>query len=288
MDNAIHFTQFVKRLWLRIDAHNCIGKAAEISYFFVLALFPAFIVLAALVSYLPVTGLWNEVLGWITRFFPLDARPLILQTVGGLTRGRLSFLSIGFGSAAWTVSSGIEALIEGLDTAYEARETRSYLRRRGLALVMVFVFSFLLLTSFGLATAGEWLGRWVNFFQTLGTDLDDFWNFARWAVSLALLALCVEMVYYILPDVKRPWRWLTPGGLFVVVTWIPGTLAFNTYLRHFSSYSRTYGTLGAIFIFMIWLYLISLLVLIGAEIDSEMDHVHGRRGAPAAASRASP
>lgn len=277
MGNPISLTEFIKRLWHRIDAHNCIGKAAEISYFFVLALFPAFIVLAALVSFLPVTGLWNHILAWITEFFPLDARPLILQTVNGLTRGRTSFLSIGVAAAAWTISSGIEALIEGLDNAYETPETRSYWERRALALVMVFAFSFLLLTSFALATAGAWLGRWVDLWTALGSPLDDLWDFSRWVVSLALLALCVEMVYYLLPNVKRPWRWLTPGGLFVVVTWIPGTLAFNLYLQHFSSYSRTYGALGAIFIFMVWLYLVSILVLIGAEINCEMEQIHGEK-----------
>lgn len=277
MGNPISLTEFTKRLWHRIDAHNCIGKAAEISYFFVLALFPAFIVLAALVSFLPVTGLWNHVVAWISEFFPLDARPLILQTVNGLTRGRTSFLSIGVAAGAWTISSGIEALIEGLDNAYETPETRSYWERRALALVMVFAFSFLLLTSFALATAGAWLGRWVDLWTALGSPLDDLRDFSRWVVSLALLALCVEMVYYVLPNVKRPWRWLTPGGLFVVVTWIPGTLAFNLYLQHFSSYSRTYGALGAIFIFMIWLYLVSILVLIGAEINCEMEQIHGEK-----------
>lgn len=277
MGNLISLTEFTKRLWHRIDAHNCIGKAAEISYFFVLALFPAFIVLAALVSFLPVTGLWNHVVAWISEFFPLDARPLILQTVNGLTRGRTSFLSIGVAAGAWTISSGIEALIEGLDNAYETPETRSYWERRALALVMVFAFSFLLLTSFALATAGAWLGRWVDLWTALGSPLDDLRDFSRWVVSLALLALCVEMVYYVLPNVRRPWRWLTPGGLFVVVTWIPGTLAFNLYLQHFSSYSRTYGALGAIFIFMIWLYLVSILVLIGAEINCEMEQIHGEK-----------
>lgn len=277
MGNPISLTEFTKRLWHRIDAHNCIGKAAEISYFFVLALFPAFIVLAALVSFLPVTGLWNHVVAWISEFFPLDARPLILQTVNGLTRGRTSFLSIGVAAGAWTISSGIEALIEGLDNAYETPETRSYWERRALALVMVFAFSFLLLTSFALATAGAWLGRWVDLWTALGSPLDDLRDFSRWVVSLALLALCVEMVYYVLPNVKRPWRWLTPGGLFVVVTWIPGTLAFNLYLQHFSSYSRTYGALGAIFIFMVWLYLVSILVLIGAEINCEMEQIHGEK-----------
>lgn len=277
MGNPISLIEFTKRLWHRIDAHNCIGKAAEISYFFVLALFPAFIVLAALVSFLPVTGLWNHVVAWISEFFPLDARPLILQTVNGLTRGRTSFLSIGVAAGAWTISSGIEALIEGLDNAYETPETRSYWERRALALVMVFAFSFLLLTSFALATAGAWLGRWVDLWTALGSPLDDLRDFSRWVVSLALLALCVEMVYYVLPNVKRPWRWLTPGGLFVVVTWIPGTLAFNLYLQHFSSYSRTYGALGAIFIFMVWLYLVSILVLIGAEINCEMEQIHGEK-----------
>jgi membrane protein len=161
-------------------------------------------------------------------------------------------------------------LMCSLNAAYEVRETRSFFKRLGLALAMLFVLTFLFVGSFGLLSAGDWLGTWLV--NRLGPSLAviTLWFVGRWVLSLALLALAVAILDYVLPNLRRPWRCFTPGTLFVVLAWAPATLGFKLYVGHFASYNRTYGALGTFVILMVWMYVTSFIALVGAEIDCEL------------------
>jgi len=156
--DRISIKELTKRVWREIDVDNVPGLAAQTSYYFVLALFPFLIFLAALVGSLPFTGLWDEVLAWMTQHLPLERQHLILQTVTSLARGRQSFLSIGLLGTVWAVCAGLMNLMCSLNTVYDVEETRSFWKRLVLALVMFFVLTFLFIGSFGLLSAGDWLG----------------------------------------------------------------------------------------------------------------------------------
>jgi len=266
----ISIKELSKRVWKEIDADNVPGLAAQTSYYFVLALFPFLIFLAALVGSLPFTGLWDEVLTWITQNLPREPRHLILETVASLTPGRHSFLSIGLLGTAWAACAGLMNLMCSLNAAYEVRESRSFWKRLGLAFIMLFVLTFLFVGSFGLLSAGDWLGIWLVNQAGPSLLVITLWFVGRWVVSLALLALAVATLDHTLPNLRRPWGCFTAGTVFVVLAWAPATLAFNTYVRNFASYNRTYGTLGAFVILMVWMYITSLIVLVGAEINCEL------------------
>jgi len=262
--------ELAKRVWREIDVDNVPGLAAQASYYFVLALFPFLISLAALVGSLPLTGLWNEFLAWITHDLPPGSRHLVLATVTSLMRGRQSFLSIGILGTAWAVCAGLMNQMYSLNVVYGVQETRSFWKRVGLAFVMLFVLTFLFVGSFGLLSAGDWLGIWLVNRTSPSFLVISLWFVGRWILSLVLLALAVAIVEHTLPDLQRPWRCFTPGTLFVVVAWTPATLAFNLYIRHLASYNATYGALGAFVILMLWLYITSFIVLVGAEINCEL------------------
>jgi membrane protein len=266
----ISIKEFSKRIWKEIDVDNVPGLGAQTSYYFVLALFPFLIFLAALVGSLPFTSLWDEVLTWITQNLPWETRQLILQTVTGLAHGRQSFLSIGLLGTAWAACTGLMNLMCSLNTAYEVRETRSFWSRLGLAFIMLFVLTFLLVGSFGLLSAGDWFGIWLVNRAGPSFPVITLWFVGRWVVSLVLLALAVAIVYHTLPNLRRPWHCFTPGTVFVILTWAPSTLGFNLYVRNFASYNRTYGALGAFVILMVWMYITSLIVLVGAEMNCEL------------------
>lgn len=275
--------ELARRVWKEIDVDNVPGLAAQTSYYFVLALFPFLIFLAALVGCLPFTGFWDNILTWITFNLPQESQHLILQTVTGLTRGRGSFLSFGLLGTALAGCGGFMNLMCSLNVAYEVRETRSYWKRLGLAFVMLFVLNFLFLGSFGLLSAGDWLGGWL---VDKASPLIILWHVGRWVLSLVLLALAIAVLDYALPNLRRPWRCFTPGTLYVVLAWIPATLAFNFYVIHFASYSRTYGALGAFVVLMVWMYISSLIVLMGAEINCELHKMRvGTKSRPDKSSR---
>jgi membrane protein len=195
-----------------------------------------------------------------------------LDTVSSLTHNRASFLSIGLLGTVWAASGGFMNLMCSLNAAYKVKETRSFHKRLGLAFIMLFVLTFLFLGSFGLLTVGDWLGSRLAD-RGIGVLLILLWYLGRWTVALLLVALAVALVDYALPNRRRPWRCLTPGALFFMLAWVPATLGFNFYVRHFASYSRTYGALGAFVILMVWTYITSLIALVGAEINCELHKI---------------
>jgi len=269
--DRISIKELVKRVWKEIDVDDVPGLAAQTSYYFVLALFPFLILLAALVGSLPFTGLWNEVLAWITRNLPPESRHIVLQTMTSLASGRQSYLSIGLLGTAWAGCAGLMNLMCSLNAVYDVQETRGFWKRLGLAFAMLFVLNLLFVVSFGLLSAGDWLGAWLVNRAGPGLLVITSWFVARWVLSLVLLALGVAILDYVLPNLQRPWHWFTPGTLFVVLAWAPATLGFNLYAGYFASHNRTYGALGAFVILMLWMYISGLIVLVGAEINCEMN-----------------
>ncbi len=277
--SRVRWRKMLGRVWNRMTADRVTGLAAEMSYYFILAFFPFLIFLAAVVGTLPFTGLWTRVLQWITLYLPDDSQRVVFETVVGLMAGRKSFLSIGLLGTVWAATGGVMSLISALNRIYEVAETRSYGRRVALALVMLLVLALFLLATFGLLTVGDWLDRWLAAHWAPGPVL-VLWRVGRRALSVILMSVCLAVIDQVLPNLQRPWRWIRPGTWFVVLGWSAATMGFNFYVQHLGSYGRTYGVLGAFVVLMVWTYLVSLIGLIGAEINSELEKMR-QEAAPA-------
>ncbi|MGH9377329.1 MAG: YihY/virulence factor BrkB family protein [Terriglobia bacterium] len=274
----------LRRVGHKASEDNVLVLAAAMSFFFALSIFPFLIFMAGLVGTLPSTGLWDHVLRWVTLYLPESSQTFVFKTVDTLMRGRKTFISIGFLSAAWSASGGLLSLMSSLNTAYEVKETRPLWMRMGVAFLMLFVLGFLFLGSFGILTVGHLFATWVNSHMAAGAALPLIWRVGHWVVSLLLLIVAMSIVDYLLPNLGRPWHWLTPGGVLALVAWVPGTLAFDFYVRYISSYSRLYGALASFMILMVWVYLVSLVILVGAEINCELRKLNA--GDPGGASQA--
>jgi membrane protein len=272
------FVRLMRQVWREMSEDNVAGLAAEMAFFFTMALFPFLILLAALAGILPSTGLWNHILRWVTLYLPESSQNFVFNTVAGLTHGRIKFLSIGVLSAAWAASGGVFTLMSSLNVAYEVAETRKLWKRVCLALITLFVVCLLFLGSFGLLTGGHLLAAWISAHVTPGLPLPEVWQLGHWLVSLILLVFGMAAIHYFLPNCKLRWLWVTPGALLAVAVWVPGSIAFNFYVNHIGSYNRIYGALSAFMILMVWIYIISLAVLIGAELNREI--VRMRTGGP--------
>lgn len=266
----LSFKELIRRVWKEIQEDNLLGLAAQMSYFFVLSFFPFLIFLAALIGYLPFTDLWSKVLAWIAYSFPAESQRLIIDTVLSLTRKRTSLLSLGLLGTAWAASSGIITLSAALNVAYEVKETRSFWKLSLMALGMLFILSFFFITAFGLLATGDWLGHWIGSRIGPSAPFQVLWAFGRWVLSLVLMGIGIAIVYYALPNGGRLWRGVIPGTVFVVLVWLPVSLGFGMYVKHLGAYDKMYGSLGAFVILMIWVYVTSLILLVGAEINSEL------------------
>lgn len=267
-----------KTIWKDFIADDCVDLAAQMSFFFVLSLFPLAICLAAIVGFLPFTDLWHNIVTWATNYLPVPVRHVLLGAILALTRGRAGFLSLGLAGAAWSASSGFVSLMESLSIAYGVNETRTFWHKRFIAFLTLSAVSIFFVTSYALMTGGHWFGSELESHWMLGPWFRIIWVIARWLVILLLLVLAVSLIDSILPNVPRKWRWINPGGLLVVGFSVASSTGFNYYIRVFGSSYRTYGALGGFILVALWIYLTSLILLLGAETNSVLEHVQRVRG----------
>lgn len=261
----------LRDIWAEIRKDDLIDLAAEMAYFFVLALFPFFAVLGALAGFLPYTNLWTNVSHEIIQHFPSDARDLALQTFLNLAHKNKTFLSIGFIATVWASSSGLVALMENLSRAYNVPETRGFWKKRLIAIGILVISSAFFFGSFGLLTLGHRIGVFLSAQLYFGPALRTVWEIFRWSFLLILLQTGVAIIDSVLPNKRRPWRWITPGTAFATITLVGGTSGVNFYVRHIGHYSETYGAIGAFFVLMVWIFFSSLTLLVGAEMNAAFE-----------------
>jgi membrane protein len=240
------------------------------SYYFVLSMFPFLIFLAALVGTLPFTGAWNGVLNWIVIYFPRQSQAMVLDIILSLTDGRTGFLSLGLIGTAWAATNGLMCLMSALNVVYGVKETRRFLHRLALAFLMMLVLAVLLLSTFGLLTAGGWFDRWVAARSMGLLSAPLLWRITRWIITIILMGMSIALFDYTMPNLRRPWRRTVPGAIFIVLGWLVSTAGFNLYAEYLGTFNKTYGVLGVFVILMVWIYLSSLIILAGAVINSQL------------------
>lgn len=265
--------RIVRRVWTRVDRDNCPNMAAEVSFYFVLSMFPFFVVMAALVGWLPSSTLWQSFAEWVMAYFPRLSRSLIFSTILDLRHGYTGVISLGLLATLWSASAGFVSLMGALTTAYGNKDRRPYWKRRLIAIGATLASAMFFLTSFALWSAGRWAaGSLSGPFQSF-IAWEARWKIAWWILTGVLLCLGIDLLNYFLPAGKREWRWLSPGTIFVAVTFAAGSIGLNLYVRYSPSLPRVYGTLAGFIILMMWIYISTLILLIGAETDSAVDEL---------------
>lgn len=216
--------------------------------------------------------LWRSFATWIVTYLPRQSQHLIFSTILGLVNNSTGFLSFGLITAIWSASSGFVSLMESLSVVYRGNDTRSYWRKHAIAACVTLVAMMFALATFGIMAFGHWGSDWFS--GRLGS-----WGvsrpaveIARWGVTVIVVGFAVDLAYFVLPDGNRAWRWITPGSVFAVLTLVASTFVFNLYVQHFTAYPRIYGTLGGFIILMVWIYIISLILLVGAEADCVIEN----------------
>ncbi len=267
--------QLAKRVWAEMAADDIFGRAAQLSYYFLLALFPLLLFLTSLLGYFAQAGtqLRGELLGYLSTVVPAQASALINTTVDEVSKasggGKLSF---GLLAALWAASNGMGAICDALNVAYEVKETRSWWKVRLVAVVLTISLSLLIMSALVLVLFGGYIADLIAAHLMFGHVFTTTWKILQWPLVLAFVLGAFALIYYIAPDLKarRKWAWLTPGSVLAVLLWLLVSFAFRLYLHFFDSYSATYGSLGAVIILMLWFYLTGAAVLIGGEVNSEI------------------
>jgi membrane protein len=276
----------LKRTVKEFQEDNLTDWAAALTYYGVMSLFPMLLVL---VAFLGLVGQESTIstmtdslraagLGDVAKNVqgPLDE---IVRHKGGA--GAL----VGFGllGALWSASGWVGAFTRAMNTVYEVQEGRPFWKLRPgqvlITLVTVLVISLVLVAVVVSGPIAKAVGTAVGAGDTAVTA----WSYAKWPVLLLVLMAMVAGLYYIAPNVRQPrLRWVTPGGVAAVLVWILASAGFGVYVSNFSSYGKTYGTLGSVITFLVWMWLSNLALLFGAELDSELERERElQKGLPA-------
>ncbi len=269
----VTWTELAKRTFAEVIADNCLGLAAELAYYFFLALFPALLFLVAIVSFIPVHGLLDAITGSLARVAPYEALKLIqdqILKIAGNKDGGL--LTLGMLGTIWSTSSGVNAIMDTLNQAYDIQEGRPWWKVKAIALGLTVALAIFIVLSTALVLIGPTLAEKIADWFHLGAAFTWTWKILQWPFVFALVTLAVAVMFYYAPDAEQEWIWITPGSVVATVLWLLVSLGFRFYVTHFSSYNATYGTIGGIIILMTWFYVSALAVLVGAELNSEIEH----------------
>jgi membrane protein len=259
------------RAYIDVERNHTLQMAAALSYYFVMALFPALIFLSAIVAFLPVTGLFDQALELMRPFVPVEGMVVIRKVLGDVvTPNRGTFLSLGLIGTLWTASGGFAAAIEALNIAYDVQETRPFWRTRPLAMILTLVIGLLLLIALATMIVGPHFGQWLANRMHFSRIWLWVWPYLHWLIAVGFTVLAVETLYFIAPNVKQRFLATLPGALLSVGCWIGLSYMLGIYFRRFANFNLTYGTLGAGIALMVWLYWTGFAMLVGAELNAEL------------------
>ena len=283
---GLRWIELAKRTWREIQEDDVFGRAAQLSYYFLLALFPLLLFLTSVIGLVlgSGTGVRHQLFGYLSRVMPPSAFQLIDSTLWELSAasgaGKISF---GILAALWAASNGMGAITESLNVAYDVKETRPWWKQRLVAVGLTVGLSLLIISALGLVVGGGRIAEGLASAYGLGSVFVLTWKIVQWPIVFASMILAFALIYYFAPNVReQSWPWLTPGSALGVVIWLLVSLAFRLYLHFFNSYSKTYGSLGAVIILMLWLYFTGAAILTGGEVNSEIENAAAKQGAPEA------
>ena len=268
----------LKRTVTEFRDDNVTDWAAALTYYGVLSIFPALIALISVVGLLG-SSATNSLLDNLKAFTPGPAKDILTNAVTGLSRSQGSsgiLFVVGLALALWSASGYVAAFMRAANSIWDAPEGRPIWKtlpvRLGVTVITVIVLAAgavaVVVTGPVAQRVGDLLG--------LGSAAVTAWEIAKWPAIVLLFGLLLSILYYAAPNVVHPgFRWVTPGGVLAIIVWIAASAAFALYVAAFSSYNKTYGSLGGAIVFLIWLWVSNIAILLGAEFDAELARERG-------------
>ena len=284
-DSRIGWKQLGKKLYRKYEDHAIGDIAAALAYYFIFSLFPFLFFLVTLTAYLPLGDSMSLLVNRLRPVLPAQAMALVDQHLRSLvSETRPKLLTIGVLATLYTASRAVDAVRKGLNLAYDVKERRSFWRTELLAFACTIGCAFFVLLGVaGLVLGGDagfWLARHVG----IGGAYLLVWRWLRWPVTAAVIMLAAAVAYYLLPDVKQKFKYITPGSVLSTLIWLGATWAFSFYVAHFGKYNVTYGSIGGVVVLMTWLYISALVLIVGGEMNAVLEHASP--GGKAAGARA--
>ncbi|MFH0811059.1 MAG: YihY/virulence factor BrkB family protein [Pseudomonadota bacterium] len=269
--HGLNARELAWRLYHELDHDDALGMAGQLAYFASLSIFPFLLFLLSLIAYLPIPDLAGRLLAYMSEIVPAQAMQLVERIIIPVVAEQHGSLLTASGLfSLWTASSAVSALSGLMNRAYDVPETRSWFKRKPIALGLTLGLSVFIIIALALLVVGPRLAHTVADHVSLGSAFELAWLAAKWPVVFIIVSFALAVLYYALPNVDQRWHWMTPGSVVATFLWVGFSEGFAYYVRSFASYNKIYGSLGAVVVLMIWLYLSGLALIIGAELNAEI------------------
>lgn len=271
---------FFKRLYDKMFEEDTFGNAAQVAFYFSFSLFPLLLFLISLFGL--VLGSADEfrleLFQYLQRIMPVTAYDLVLHTIEEvMEKSSSGKITLGILIALWSASAGLDSLRGALNEVYSLKETRPFWKTRPLSLLLTFVIGILVFIALGVVFYGSQFIVWLLASINLPIPSPFFLGVLKWATILGVLLLAFALIYNVSPNRKIfRWQWITPGAIAGIILWLLVSTGFRVYLQYFDTYSKTYGSLGAMIILMLWLYLTALVILVGAVINQVLEEIYDK------------
>lgn len=261
--------RFAENLYCRFQDDEVPAMGAQLTYYLILSIFPFMIFLVALIGFTPFTT-W-DLLDAINKVLPKSNSQVLVEWIDNIQKNRSgTLLSFGLLGSLWSASSGINAIIRALNKAYDEPETRPFWKVKGLSLIVTIVLTLVIVSSLALLVFGRWLGEWIFKTFALPDLFDDVWSVAQFVIPIAIIALVFTAMYKYVPNRHLKFKEVLPGALVATIGWIVASALFAFYVSNFSNYTKTYGSLGGVIVLLTWLYISSIIVVLGGEINATL------------------
>ena len=264
--------ELIKRTIKETIDDDCLSIAAQLAYYFALALFPALLFIVALASYLPYNVI-GEVVSALAPIAPPEVLTIIRKQLENIVAGESpNILTVGILGALWSSSGAMTSIVSSLNKAYDVPESRPWWKVRLVAIGLTIALAIFVLLSFTIIVAGPNFGHYLTGWLGLSEVFDTAWRMLRWPLVFALATTGIAIIFYYAPDADQDWVWITPGSMLTTVLWVLFSLAFRLYVTRVGDYTATYGALAGAAILLLWMYFSGLALLVGGEFNSEIEH----------------
>ncbi|ESR01284.1 ribonuclease BN [Stutzerimonas chloritidismutans AW-1] len=262
----------LKRTFKEFGNDDMSTYASALAYRGLFSMFPFLLFLITLLGFLDLQNFFD----WLRMQAELALPPMAMEQINPvidqLQEQKAGLLSFGIVVALWTASVGFRSLMNAMNRAYDVEEGRPSWKLILLSLAYTVGIAVLLLLSAGLMIVGPQVMEWLASQVGLKDIVVLLWTWLRWPVIVLMLMLVVALLYYVAPDVKQEFRFITPGSVLAVLVWILASIAFGIYVQNFADYNATYGSIGAIIVLLLYLYISSAVLLFGAELNAVIEH----------------
>ncbi|SFF18710.1 membrane protein [Paenibacillus algorifonticola] len=261
--------RFLLDMYIRFRDDDVPGVAAQLTFYLILSFFPFLLFVVSLLGFVQLSG--DSLVAELIRLLPAETGESISQVLEEITQGSNgTLLSVGMLVTIWSASSGMNAIIKGMNTAYEEQESRPFWKIRGIALIATLVLGLVITLVMLMHVFGQTISSYLFDLLHVPSESEWVWNLVKYAIPLAAMLIVFTMLYWIAPNRRLTLKEVLPGVLFTTIGWVAASMLFQFYINNFGNYSKTYGSIGGIIILLVWLFITSHIILLGGEMNASL------------------